>query len=439
MHINKLNKKAKDFDPNSYKMLSGNQIEKNNNYIESNPYFEYYKNSQNFENKQNDHPKEKPIVTLEYPSSSTSNETKGANQNQNDTWVPEKEDKLLNNPPNLFFIDTVPLIASEKFYENSKILVAKGNVNSSINTYVVNGINKPLYTQEKNLVEKIQKFLYGKEDKEPEPEPVEEPAEEGNKGWDEFDMPTRYFYQNVVETCRRCKQVGHYEKWCPEQSIDICTLCCGPHSTYDCPSIVCYRCNDVGHMARDCKQYDPTVCYRCSKRGHKISACGLISLNNQVYEKEKQDNLRNTRCYVCLKYGHVTCDVNVIEGDIPFSDDLYWDMEKKMKKLYDYVEKNQHENMILKKRKYNDQHDKSLGKEDKYYSKKLKEVTNDWIFENFQQEQGKNNFDKKNDDSFSGKSSKKKKSSTGKDSIKNMDHSNQQKKKKKKKKNDNQI
>ena len=347
--------------------MSGDKGEKRSK-SESKVDSQFSKISPNIEQKK-DQSKGKTIISLDSPSSSTSLESKNKTQNSNITkYVIEKDNNLISTiPQNLFFIDTAPLIAVEKLNETSRMLIAKGNINNSISMYNINGLTKPMYTQEKNLVEKIQKFLSGKEDKEVEPEGEEEPQEDKNKGWDELDMPTRYFYQNVVEVCRRCKQVGHYEKWCPEESFQKCTLCCGPHSTYDCFSIVCFRCNDIGHMARDCKQNDPKVCYRCSKRGHRVSACGLITLNSKVYEKEKQDNMRNIKCYICLKYGHVTCDEGIIDGEIPFSDDLYWDMDKKISKLYDYdqekAKQNQNQkrntdtNVKLKKRKQKDRHD----------------------------------------------------------------------------------
>jgi len=142
-------------------------------------------------------------------------------------------------------------------------------------------------------------------------------------------MPTRYFYQNVTQVCRRCRQPGHFEKWCTEEKPTglRCVLCCGDHLVEDCNSIVCFRCNGVGHMAKDCKRHDSTVCFRCNKRGHKVGSCGILVFGNNL-EKEKDETVRDIKCIQCGKYGHINCEKLVNRGDISYSDDLYWDMDR---------------------------------------------------------------------------------------------------------------
>ncbi|XP_046976565.1 uncharacterized protein LOC124542684 [Vanessa cardui] len=73
---------------------------------------------------------------------------------------------------------------------------------------------------------------------------------------------------------------------------------------------VCYRCNEIGHVATTCKLPDKRRCFRCGKLGHVASTCTadgeqvtykkvqLLSNLNDVYKKNVRVNDVHMKAYI---------------------------------------------------------------------------------------------------------------------------------------------
>ena len=63
---------------------------------------------------------------------------------------------------------------------------------------------------------------------------------------------------NPTIKCHNCREVGHMQFECPnETKRDICILCGkDTHVSYECTEKMCFKCNKVGHQAKDCKETD---------------------------------------------------------------------------------------------------------------------------------------------------------------------------------------
>lgn len=87
-----------------------------------------------------------------------------------------------------------------------------------------------------------------------------------------------------------------------------CLLFCSPLGSQKC-----YKCNRVGHLARDCQEQEER-CYRCNDIGHKSRDCKFLNLLILalfwhtwmffVGDREK-DQLG---CYNCKEKGHLVRD-----------------------------------------------------------------------------------------------------------------------------------
>ena len=145
------------------------------------------------------------------------------------------------------------------------------------------------------------------------------------------------------EVCLKCNMQGHQSNSCPAKihcvntyNTNLCTFCeSADHEQAECDEalimlaqlkaggpIRCYKCNEVGHIARACGQQSnqnnslnqrkpPNVfvnkfCEYCKTKNHTFDNCFK-------FKKLLETNAKNF-CAYCKNYSHATSDCPIIKS-----------------------------------------------------------------------------------------------------------------------------
>ena len=130
----------------------------------------------------------------------------------------------------------------------------------------------------------------------------------------------RYFDDDLLlqdtARCFNCGRIGHRSANCEYGKREKpCYLCAQfGHESRECPAQLCFRCGRPGHISRNCSStlssWEQSLgrCLRCASPSCACADKGdYFRYEGGCTERYDPTDLANCKCYVCGKWGHLSC------------------------------------------------------------------------------------------------------------------------------------
>ena len=166
-----------------------------------------------------------------------------------------------------------------------------------------------------NLVKKIETLVLEKEDNKSELseqaglliEAKSNVSKHSVSSDEQEEIQNRYFTDESVMFCKKCKNKGHSIKNCPSREM-ACFFCMASHSRSGCPeSVICFACGGFGHARIGCPGQNNPRCQRCMKNHENKSECRYLIQGKNIFKGDLNRFVGNLVCFVCGRKGHSSC------------------------------------------------------------------------------------------------------------------------------------